>query len=146
MKKLLALILFIPVMYLLLWILPVVFKFAEFLFILDNTDFGIPWWLDLLIDSIAGGIAFVLTKSICGALRIRDRESKDTIDNVLSIIIGFVIALVVHIFMKYWIVIVSIIGAIIVVFITYIIISNHKERNNEVARNKKQLKDGKNND
>lgn len=110
MKKLLALILFIPAMYLLLWILPVVFKFAEFLFILDNTDFGIPWWLDLLIDSIAGGIAFVLTKSICGALRIRDRESKDTIDNVLSIIIGFVIALVVHIFMKYWIVIVSIIG------------------------------------
>lgn len=98
-------------------------------FILDYTDFGIPWWLDLLIDSIAGGIAFVLTKSICGTLHIRDRESKDTIDNVLRIIVGFVIALVVHIFMNYWIVIVSIIGAIIVGFIIFIVVSRYKERN-----------------
>ena len=128
MKKLLVLILFIPFLYLLLWLLPVVFKFAEFLFILDNTDFGIPWWLDLLIDSIAGGIAFVITKSICGALHIRDGESKDTIDNVISIIIGFVIALVVHIFMKYWIVIISIIGTIIIGFIVYIVLSNYKEK------------------
>lgn len=130
MKKLLVLILFVPALYLLLWILPVAFKFAELLFILDNTDFGIPWWLDLLIDSIAGGIAFALTKFICSTLHIRDRESKDTIGNVLSIIIGFVIALVVHIFMKYCIIIVSIIGAIIVGFIIFIVIAKIREKNN----------------
>ena len=142
MKKILALILFIPILYLLFWLLPVVFKFAEFLFILDNTDFGIPWWLDLLIDSVAGGIAFVLTKSICGALHIRDGESKNTIDNIISIIIGCVIALVVHIFMKYWIVIVSIIGAIIIGFIGYIIISNHKERKKSENLKEPKLNDG----
>ena len=128
MKRVLALILFIPALYLLLWIFPVVFKFAEFLFILDNTDFGIPWWLYLLIDSIAGGIAFLLTKFLCGTLRIRDRESKDTIDNVLSVIIGFVIALVIHLFMKYWIVIVSIICATLVGFIIYIVSLKCKDR------------------
>ena len=130
MKKLLSVVLFVFVLYFLLWIVPVVFKFAEFLFILDNTDFGIPWWLDLLIDSIAGGIAFILTRSICRKLHIRDNNSKDTIDNVLSIIVGFVIALVAHIFMRYWIVIVSIIGALIAGYIIYTIVSNHRKKIN----------------
>ncbi|MCR4660479.1 MAG: hypothetical protein K5765_00565 [Clostridia bacterium] len=128
MKKILAL-LFIPALCLILCILPVVFKFTEFLFILDNTDFGIPLWLDLLIDLIAGVIAFVLTRLICGALRIQDRESKGTIDNVISIIVGFIIAFVVHIFMKYWIIIVSIISAVIVgliICLLYIIIKKSK--------------------
>lgn len=127
MKKIFALFLFILTLYLVLWILPVVFKFAEFLFILDNTDFGIPWWADLLIDSIAGGVTFVLTKSICGSLHIWDRKINDTIDNVFSIIIGFMIALVVHIIMKYWIIIISVLGTIIIGFIIYLVITHCKE-------------------
>ena len=119
MKKLIALVLFVPAVYFVLWLLPIAFQFAEFLFILDNTDFGIPWWFDLLIDSIAGGIAFVATNFIFGLL---DKESKATISNVLSIIIGFVIAVVVHILMRYWIVIVSILGTIVIAFIVYKIV------------------------
>lgn len=128
MGKLLALILFLSALCLLPWLLPVIFNFIEFLFILDNTDFGIPSWLDLLIDSIAGGIAFVLTKSIFVTLHIRGRKQKNTIDNVLSIIIGFVIASVVHIFMRYWILIISIIGIILLGFIIFFVVSSYKER------------------
>ena len=131
MKRLVSLVIFIPALYVLFWIIPVIFQFTEFLFILDNTDFGIPWWLDLLIDSIAGGIAFYLTKSICSALRIRDKESSKTIEDVISIIIGFVIALIVHIFMKYWVIIVSIIGTIIIVFIILFVILNYKGKSIE---------------
>lgn len=136
MKKIISLIILIPILHLFLRIIPAVFKFAEFLIILDNADFGIPWWLDSLIYSIAGGLAFIGMKSLCGALYIHDRESKDMIENVISIIVGFIIAFVVHIFIKYWIVIVSIIGIIVVGLIVYFIISREKEnKKNDKSKN-----------
>ena len=127
MRRLLTIFLFVPTLYFFLWLLLCVIKVEECFLILDNIDFEFPWWLDILIDSIAGGIAFVCVKSIWIALRFHDRESKNIVKNTISVIVGFIIAFVTHMFMQYWIVIVSIICAIIIIFIVYYIATKIKE-------------------
>lgn len=126
MKKLLSALLVIPTLYLVLWLLPAAFKFASWLFILDNTDFGLPWWLDLLIDSIAGCLAFALIKTLFTTFRIHDRESRDYLENIVGILIGFVIALIVHTIMEYWY-IVLIVFVLIIGLIVFIVIRNNKK-------------------
>lgn len=133
MRKLLAVILVVPLIYFFLWLIPVILEFAEFLFILDNTEFGFPWWLDLLIDSVAGAVAFGITKAICLFVSIKSKESKETISNVISILVGFAIAVVVHIFMKYWIIIVSLIAVAIVTYVLFTILK--KKKNSELKKN-----------
>jgi len=131
MKKLAGIVLSIAALFLALWILPVALNFTSWLYILDSTDFGFPWWLDLLIDSIAGGIATTITIMICAALNAKDKKSKDTVGIIVGIIIGFVVAVVAHIFMRYWYVIVSLIVMAIIGIVVRIVVQNKKEKHIE---------------
>lgn len=129
MKKIIGGIAAVVTLFVLMWLLPHIANFCAWLVSIDNTEFGFPWWLDAIIDAIAGGLAFFITEFICSLVKIHDNRSKITLGDVFSIIVGFVIALVVHVFLKYWIVILSIIGTVIVIFVIIVVLMNKKEKN-----------------
>ena len=131
MKKIIGGILAVGLLFVLMWILPHIANFCVWLVSIDNTEFGFPWWLDAIIDAIAGGLAFSITKLICSFFGIHDKESKVTLGDIFSILVGFSIALVVHIFLKYWIIILSIIGTVIVAFVIILVLMNRKENKNK---------------
>ena len=128
MKKIFGGIAAIGVLFLIMWILPHITNFCVWLVSIDNTEFGFPWWLDAIIDAIAGGLAGIITKSICSFIGMRSSHSKNTLENVFSIIVGFAVAIIVHIFLEYWIVIISIIIALIILFVAGVVLWNKKQK------------------
>lgn len=100
----------IPVAIGLIYGISYIFKFAFFLVQIDNTEFGFPLWLDIVIDIIAGVITYLFTLSLFNF----SKRDKETISQVISIIVGFIIGLVVHFCLKYWYIVLGVVGLFLV--------------------------------
>lgn len=123
MRRIIWSIVAIPLCILIFDLLPYILNFAAYLIRIDNVDFGFPLWLDLLIDGISGLIAYFFIRSMF-SLSKRDEQ---TWQNVIAIIIGFIIGIIVHIFLKYWIWIVIIIGILLITSIICYIVNNKNQ-------------------
>ena len=117
MKKIIWGIVGIPVAIGLIYGLSYIFQFALFLMQIDNTEFGFPLWLDIVIDIIAGIITYIFVLSLLNL----SKTDKETLSQVCSIIIGFAISCLVHIFLRYWYVVLIALA----LFITNIFVVKH---------------------
>lgn len=124
-KRILGGILSVVVLVVLLTCIDDIFDFAKFLIELDNKDFGFPLWLDILISAIGGIIAYLFVGAIAESIDFYDKSAMSLGKNILGIIFGFVIGFVIHIFLRYWYVILAILVLLLVV-IVLIFIRNKK--------------------
>lgn len=99
-------------------------KVAFFLVSIDNTDFGFPLWLDIIIDIVAGGITYIFMLSLYG-LSSNDRK---TVEQIVSIIVGFGIGFVTHCLLKYWYIVVAVLAIFVIVTVVLFIRSKKGRR------------------
>lgn len=86
-------------------------KGAFFLVSIDNTDFGFPLWLDITIDIIAGVITYFFVLSLCGL----SNQDRKIVEQVVSIIAGFVISFATHCLLRYWYIIIAVLVILVIV-------------------------------
>ena len=110
MKRIIWGIIGIPVAIGLIYGIGYIFQFAFFLVQIDNTEFGFPPWLDIVIDIIAGIITYLFTLSLFNI----SKRDKETISQVVSIIVGFIIGFIVHFCLKYWYIVLGVVGLFLV--------------------------------
>ena len=78
MKKIIWGIIGIPVAIVMCYLVSYITKFTFFLINIDNTEFGFPIWLDILIDIIAGVITYGFVLSLF-SLSKKDRETAEQV-------------------------------------------------------------------
>lgn len=98
-------------------------KGAFFLVSIDNTDFGFPLWLDITIDIIAGVITYLFVLSLYGL----SNQDRKIVEQVVSIIVGFVISFATHCLLRYWYIIIAVLAIFVIVAVA-LFIRNKKER------------------
>ena len=128
MKRIIWGIIGVPVAIGLIYGISYIFQFAFFLIQIDNTEFGFPLWLDIVIDIIAGTITYLFALSLFNL----SKRDKETISQVVSIIVGFIIGLVVHFCLKYWYIVLGIVG----LFLVLTLILFFKNKPKKVAKEK----------
>ena len=128
MKRIIWGIIGIPVAIGLIYGIGYIFQFAFFLVQIDNTEFGFPPWLDIVIDIIAGIITYIFVLSLLNL----SKTDKETLSQVCSIIIGFAISCLVHIFLRYWYVVLTALA----LFITTTFVVKHISKVHEVKKEK----------
>lgn len=89
-------------------------KGAFFLLSIDNTDFGFPLWLDITINIIAGVITYFFVLSLCGL----SNQDRKIVEQVVSIIVGFVISFATHCLLRYWYIIIAVLAILVIVAVT----------------------------
>ena len=108
-------------------------NFSASLIRLDQVDFGFPLWLDMLIDMGSGAVSWFFVQAISSL----SQNSKENVTNILSIIIGFVVGVLVHVFLKYWIIIVIALGILLLTAII-ICVKNYIQSEKEKSENWKK--------
>ena len=98
-------------------------KGAFFLVSIDNTDFGFPLWLDITIDIIAGVITYLFVLSLYGL----SNQDRKIVEQVVSIIVGFVISFATHCLLRYWYIVIAVLAIFVIVAVA-LFIRNKKER------------------
>ena len=98
-------------------------KGAFFLVSIDNTDFGFPLWLDITIDIIAGVITYLFVLSLYGL----SNQDRKIVEQVVSIIVGFVISFATHCLLRYWYIIIAVLAIFVIVAVA-LFIRNKKDR------------------
>lgn len=124
-KKLLGGIISVALIVVVLTCLDDIFNFVNYLIKLDNKDFGFPLWLDIVISTIGGIIAYCFVGGIAGFINFYDKSTMSLGKNIFGIIFGFLIGFLIHVFLKYWYVILSILVLLLVIIIL-IFIRNKK--------------------
>lgn len=123
MKKIIWRIIGIPLAICLCYLIGYIAKVAFFLVSIDNTDFGFPLWLDITIDIIAGVITYLFVLSLCGL----SNQDRKIVEQVVSIIVGFVISFATHCLLRYWYIIIVVL-AIFVIVAVVLFIKSKKDR------------------
>jgi len=123
MKKIIWGIIGMPLAIGLCYLISYIAKGAFFLVSIDNTDFGFPLWLDITINIIAGVITYFFVLSLCG-LANQDRK---IVEQVVSIIVGFVISFATHCLLRYWYIVIAVLAIFVIVAVA-LFIRNKKER------------------
>lgn len=98
-------------------------KGAFFLVSIDNTDFGFPLWLDITIDIIAGVITYLFVLSLYGL----SNQDRKIVEQVVSIIVGFVISFATHCLLRYWYIVIAVLAIFVIVAVA-LFIRNKKDR------------------
>lgn len=98
-------------------------KGAFFLVSIDNTDFGFPLWLDITIDIIAGVITYLFVLSLYGL----SNQDRKIVEQVVSIIVGFVISFATHCLLRYWYIVIVVLAIFVIVAVA-LFIRNKKDR------------------
>lgn len=98
-------------------------KGAFFLVSIDNTDFGFPLWLDITIDIIAGVITYLFVLSLYGL----SNQDRKIVEQVVSIIVGFVISFATHCLLRYWYIVIAVLAIFVIVAVA-LFIRNKKGR------------------
>ncbi len=120
MKKIIWGIIGIPVAIVMCYLISYITKFTFFLINIDNTEFGFPIWLDILIDIIAGVITYGFVLSLFSL----SKKDMETAEQVISILVGFTISVATHCLLKFW----YIISGILFIFIVVVIVLFIKEK------------------
>lgn len=123
MNKIIWEIIGMPLVIGLCYLISYIAKGVFFLVSIDNTDFGFPLWLDITIDIIAGVITYLFVLSLYG-LSYQDRK---IVEQVVSIIVGFVISFATHCLLRYWYIIIAVLAIFVIVAVA-LFIRNKKER------------------
>ena len=97
---------------------------AFFLVSIDNTDFGFPLWLDITIDIIAGVITYLFVLSLYGL----SNQDRKVVEQVVSIIVGFVISFATHCLLRYWYIIIAVLAILVIVAVALSIRSKKDRR------------------
>lgn len=121
MKKIIWGIIGIPFAIGLCYLIGYIAKGAFFLVLIDNTDFGFPLWLDISIDIFSGVIAYIFMLSLYGI----SNKNREQTEQIISIIVGFVISFATHCLLKYWYIVVAVL--VIFVITTIILLVRNKE-------------------
>lgn len=114
MKRLIIGLIIIPLLFGMLYAVPYIFRFVEWLIKIDNTDFGFPLWLDLVVSIFSGIVTYFLVGILFDRIKFYDKDIMSKANTIIGIIVGFVIGVVVHIFLKYWFIIIPILGIFII--------------------------------
>jgi len=122
-KKFIAGIIAIPLMVGVLYIIPKIWQFSVWLIELDNTDFGFTWWEDMIISIGAGVLAHVITAVFIDEFS----SSGATFENIIGIIVGFIISFVVHCLLRYWYILLAVGIALSLAFAIVMIVRKRKE-------------------
>lgn len=123
MKKIIWGIIGIPLAIGLCYLISYISQGAFFLVSIDNTDFGFPLWLDITIDIIAGVITYLFVLSLCGL----SNQDRKIVEQVVSIIVGFVISFATHCLLRYWYIIIAVLTIFVIVAVA-LFIRNKKDR------------------
>lgn len=123
MKKIILGIIGMPLAIGLCYLISYIAQGAFFLVSIDNTDFGFPLWLDITIDIIAGVITYLFVLSLCGL----SNQDRKIVEQVVSIIVGFVISFATHCLLRYLYIIIAVL-AIFVIVAFALFIRNKKDR------------------
>lgn len=129
-RKLISGLLSLAVIVIIFTSLDEVFGFIVWLLKINNADFGFPRWADILISTIGGIIAYWFIGTIAGFINFYDKSAMSLGKNIASIIFGFVIGFVIHIFLRYWYVILAILVLLLVVIVLIFIRNKIVQRNN----------------
>ena len=124
MRKIIWGIIGIPIAIGLCYLIGYIAQVAFFLVSVDNTEFGFPIWLDIIVDILSGVITYLFVLSLCG-LSNHDRK---TVEQVVSIIVGFVISFATHCLLKYWYIIIAVLVFFVVVSIVLFAKNKKEER------------------
>ena len=124
MRKIIWGIICIPIAIVLCYLISYIAQVAFFLVSIDNTEFGFPIWLDITVDILSGVITYLFVWSLCG-LSNHDRK---TVEQVVSIIVGFVISFATHCLLKYWYIIAAVLAVFVVVSIVLFAKNKKEER------------------
>lgn len=111
MKKIIWGIIGIPLAIGLCYLISNIAKGAFFLVSIDNTEFGFPLWLDITIDIITGLITYLFVLSLCGL----SNQDRKIVEQVVSIIVGFVISFATHCLLRYWYIIIAVLAIFVIV-------------------------------
>ena len=114
MKKNIWVIIGMPLAIGLCYLISYIAKGAFFLVSIDNTDFGFPLWLDITINIIAGVITYFFVLSLCGL----SNQDRKIVEQVVSIIVGFVISFATHCLLRYWYIIIAVLAILVIVAVT----------------------------
>lgn len=114
MKKIIWGIIGMPLAIGLCYLISYIAKGAFFLVSIDNTDFGFPLWLDITINIIAGVITYFFVLSLCGL----SNQDRKIVEQVVSIIVGFVISFATHCLLRYWYIIIAVLAILVIVAVT----------------------------
>lgn len=123
MNKIIWEIIGMPLVIGLCYLISYIVKGAFFLVSIDNTDFGFPLWLDITIDIIAGVITYLFVLSLYGL----SNQDRKIVEQVVSIIVGFVISFATHCLLRYWYIIIAVLAIFVIVAVA-LFIRNKKER------------------
>lgn len=124
MKKIIWGIIGIPLAIGLCYLIGYIAKVAFFLVSIDNTEFGFPLWLDIFIDIIAGVITYLFMLALCEL----SNQDKKIVEQVVSIIVGFVISFATHCLLRYWYIIIAVLAILIIVAVALFIRSKKDRR------------------
>lgn len=114
MKKIIWGIIGMPLAIGLCYLISYIAKGAFFLVSIDNTDFGFPLWLDITMNIIAGVITYFFVLSLCGL----SNQDRKIVEQVVSIIVGFVISFATHCLLRYWYIIIAVLAILVIVAVT----------------------------
>lgn len=114
MKKIIWGIICMPLAIGLCYLISYIAKGAFFLVSIDNTDFGFPLWLDITMNIIAGVITYFFVLSLCGL----SNQDRKIVEQVVSIIVGFVISFATHCLLRYWYIIIAVLAILVIVAVT----------------------------
>lgn len=123
MNKIIWEIIGMPLVIGLCYLISYIAKGVFFLVSIDNTDFGFPLWLDITIDIIAGVITYLFVLSLYGL----SNQDRKIVEQVVSIIVGFVISFATHCLLRYWYIIIAVLAIFVIVAVA-LFIRNKKER------------------
>lgn len=124
MKKIIWGIIGMPLAIGLCYLISYIAKGAFFLVSIDNTDFGFPLWLDITIDIIAGVITYSFVLSLCGL----SNQDRKIVEQVVSIIVGFVISFATHCLLRYLYIIIAVLAILVIVAVALSIRSKKDRR------------------
>ena len=123
MNKIIWEIIGMPLVIGLCYLISYIAKGAFFLVSIDNTDFGFPLWLDITIDIIAGVITYLFVLSLYGL----SNQDRKIVEQVVSIIVGFVISFATHCLLRYWYIVIAVLAIFVIVAVA-LFIRNKKDR------------------
>lgn len=98
------------------------FKAIKWILFIDNAETGLPFEAEIIIKGVVEGLVVL----ILGYIGIKE---KNPIGSIMSIIVGFVACVIIYWIAKYIIWILIGLLLIVIAYVIYLLIKNHKDKN-----------------